>query len=240
MPVDLAGSLAAFAFLAGLGTFANPCNLGLLPAYLGYYAGTEGAGEQASTMRSLWAGTRFGAAASLGVLTLFTGVAGILVLARRHLGLNSQTLGAAAVDLGIVMGVLLLLLGGLMLASLAPSLTLPVRAPEERTLPSMFLFGLFFALAGIGCTLPIFLGVVGSQLLARDAVGVVTSLLSFGAGIALPLLGLSLLASVAREQASRRVQQVLPWAKPAGGILLIIAGLVVLWYYLIYLPGTPV
>lgn len=232
MAVDLA--LVSFALTAGALAFFSPCAVALLPAYAAFFAGTDDGAR--STARSTLAGLRFGSAAAAGAAGLFVlGAGGVYVL-RTQLGLvgGAQLQGAFS-GVGAAVGVGLIALGALMLADRGPRVSLPLRAPERRTVSAMAVFGAAFALASMGCTLPLFLGVLGAAL-QQPALGSALVLGGYGVGLAGLLLVASVALAVAEAWARERVRAVQRYVRPVSGAVLVLAGLYVVNYYLEVVP----
>lgn len=222
----------SFAFTTGVLTFFSPCAVGLIPAYVGYFTGlADEHGTERSTREAALAGARFGGAAALGILVLFSLGGALIYVLRSRFSLASTTLLTTVEALGLAVGVGLVVLGVLMLAARAPSITLPVRAPRERTPLSMMAFGVVFAVASMGCTLPLFFAAVLQPAL-QDALSGLTAFVAFGAGIASLMFGVAVAMSVAEETARARLVQVMPYVRPVSGVVIVLAGLYVVYYYL--------
>jgi cytochrome c-type biogenesis protein len=236
VPVDLA--LVAFAISVGVATFFSPCAVALVPAYVAYFTATdpEADDRQRGAGLSFVAGLRFGSAAAGGVLLLFAiGSVAIYVLRRRLGAVDSSQLLSTFTWAGTLVGVGLVVLGVLVLASRAPQLTLPVSAPERRTVPGMAAFGVVFALASMGCTLPLFFGLIGAAL-AQPVLTATAMVAAFGLAIAGLLLAVSVALAVAEDRVKPLLGQASRYVKPAGGVLLILAGLYTVNYYLEVVP----
>jgi cytochrome c biogenesis protein CcdA len=90
----------------------------------------------------------------------------------------------------------------------------------------MFVYGVAYALASLGCTLPIFLVAVGTAL----AVGPVGSLVLFVAyGLGLVLTAVALGAALFRGIVSTSLRRVLPYVQQVSALLLVVAGDYLLW-----------
>lgn len=224
--------LLSFAFTAGVFTFFSPCSWALIPAYVGYYTSTQAEAEgEGEPVRALLSGVRFGAAAAAGVFGLFLLGGGLIWIARTRWGLSSAALSGTATGLGLGVAALLIALGALMLWPSSPSLTLPLKAPERRTIPGMVGFGVVFAAGSMGCTFPLFLAVI-ARALTEGALGGSLALLAFGAGISVLMFTVAVLLSVVKDAVQATVRRIVPYIKPAGGVLLVAAGLYTAWYYL--------
>jgi cytochrome c-type biogenesis protein len=162
----------SIAFAAGGLAVVNPCGFPLLPAYLSIYLGADEGQLPAAPTRILQ-GLIVGALVALGFLGFFA-VAGLPV----SFGLS--VVADAVPWLGLATGALLALLGVAVL--LGGEVRLPVRLRvgirRERRPTSMLMFGVAYGAASLGCTLPIFLALVGASVGA----GKVAVFVAYGAG----------------------------------------------------------
>ncbi|MFC6758129.1 cytochrome c biogenesis CcdA family protein [Halomicroarcula sp. GCM10025894] len=144
-----AGATLAFAFGAGLASFVSPCVFPLLPGYVAYYADQHGGRASTRPMRQ-------GTAAAAGVLTVFAALTvGVYAVGSR--------LVASVAGLEPAVGALLIALGLVTVVDRAPSIR--VSLPRRRnTLPGVFAFGAVYAVAAVGCTVPLLLAVVAQAL----------------------------------------------------------------------------
>jgi cytochrome c-type biogenesis protein len=239
------GEMALYLTL-GMVAAVNPCGVALLPAYLSYFLGTDStnqpepapdasnpvaAPEGFTGPRPSGPGSgvaqalRVSLAVSAGFLAVFA-VAGMAV---RHTSLPvyeyvpwiSLVIGLALVVLGIAM------LFGFQLVVNLPKLN---GGGRERTLRSMFLFGVSYAIASIGCTLPIFLAAVAGTM-ARDSV--VDGLIVFGVyglGISLVLGALTVSLALARHSVVNAFRASRAYIGGIAGALLVMAGAYVAYY----------
>src|SRR5262249_55828219 len=127
-----------------------------LPAYLSYFLGlgkATGEGEPAGA--SLGRALVVSAALSAGFLTVFAAFA-IAVNA------GIDKLVDYAKYASILIGVGLIVLGVAMLVGWRLPLTTPKleRGGQDRTITSMFVFGVSYAIASVGCSVGIFIAVV--------------------------------------------------------------------------------
>ena len=150
-------ALASLAFSAGLISFLNPCGFAMLPVYIAYYFKNEGL-EKASAIRRIFAGLIFGFMVSLGFAAAFSLIGLIATYFGR--GLFKYV---GWFDLGI--GVLLIIIGFIYLVNLNAKINLIMFINIGEKLKSnklknkylsFFLYGAGFAIASLGCTLPIF------------------------------------------------------------------------------------
>ena len=223
-----------FAFGAGVATFFSPCSVGLLPAYAGYYAGTERA-EGARGLASFFGGLRFGGAAALGILLVTLGGGALVYLLRTGLRLSSEVLAATFESLGLAVGVLLIVLGVVLLLPNAPSLAVRLRLSQKKTFAGMVSFGGVYALASVGCTLPLLFAVM-AQAFTLDLAGGFLVFAAFGSGLATLMLAIGIAVSLAHGAVSCAIRSIVPYVKPASGVLMILAGAYVVVYYVVLVP----
>jgi len=219
-----------YAFVAGLVAAVNPCGFVLLPAYLGYYLGGDhGAGEGGRrTARAVAIGATVAAS-----FALLFGIAGIIA------GLAASAMTPALPWIGTTVGAGLILLGGLVASGREVRASLPARAanllrPATRTrgLGGYAAYGTAYALASLGCTLPLFLAVVGTSLQAHGLAAAVGQFLLFGLGMGAVLATLTLATAAFGDSVVRLVR---PLGRHVGWLsaaLLWLAGGYVVYYWL--------
>lgn len=202
-------SLAAalgFAASAGVATFLAPCAFPLLPGYVGYYL-------RESDGRTTGLGA--GVVAALGALLALVGVGAVAV-----------SLGRAATSrlplLEPVVGLALVAFGVLTLLDRGPEADLLLPDRPESAL-GFGVFGAGYALAAAGCVVPLFLGVV-SQGLSFPPVRAGLVLLTYALGVAVPLLGVTLLAGVG-VQSWRDLGRYTGRVRQVAAVVMILAGL---------------
>ena len=217
-----------YAFLAGVVAAFNPCGFALLPAYLGMYVGEPAAG-----------GGRFARALAVS-LSVSASLAVVFGLVGLVVGIAAQTVVTALPWIGLAIGVILIGAGGLAVAGRSPDLaagrSLADRVGRQAAghgLSSYAAFGVGYALASLGCTLPIFLAVVGTALGSDGGLpGAVGQFVLFGAGMASVLVVLTL-ALAALRGASMRWMRTLPrFVAPISAALLLAAGAYLVYYWL--------
>jgi cytochrome c biogenesis protein CcdA len=214
----------AYAFGVGMVAAFNPCGFAMLPAYLSYFLGLEGAthpDERASAVRAL----AVGLAATAGFLVVFA----ILGIALKG---SLDTIQERLPWVTIVVGLGLVVLGGWFLSG--RDLTLPVpkpaRGPDGRELWSVFVFGVSYALVSLSCTIPTFLIAVTATFEESNLLSGVAVFVAYGLGMGLVLMVLTMAIALARQGLVRNLRQVLPYVQRVSGGLLVLAGLYVAYY----------
>jgi cytochrome c-type biogenesis protein len=104
------------------------------------------------------------------------------------------------------------------------------RGGRERTVGSMFVFGVSYAIASIGCTLPLFLGPVAGTFSRDSYLDGVLVFAVYGLGMALVLLALTVGIALARTSIVRSLRRVQPYIGRVAGGLVALAGAYVAYY----------
>lgn len=218
-------SSLAVAFIAGGLSTVNPCGFALLPAFLSFYVGAEEEHLPSASNRTMQ-GLIVGAVVAAGFLAVFA-VMGL------PLALGAGTLTRAVPWLGIGIGVALTATGVAMVIGKKPSLSLrnPIRVERNRSPKTMLLFGIGYGIASLGCTLPVFLAVVGAAAATSGIAGSVTVFAGYGAGMAIVLMALSLGASMVRSGLARRLKSMMPHTGRITGGFISITGAYLTYYW---------
>ncbi|HZP97179.1 MAG TPA: cytochrome c biogenesis protein CcdA [Candidatus Limnocylindria bacterium] len=210
------------AFGAGVLAIANPCALGMIPAYLALHGGRTGL-----------------AAATTGLLALVLGFVSVFAAVALALALFGHALLRAAPFVAGGIGLVLLALGFVTLLGRTVHLALPGArvAGGGPRFGARLAFGATYALASLGCALPIFLAFTGVALTDRDAAGLLGTLVAFALGTAASLV--ALVALGAATGFAGRFLRSPALARYGGGALLSAAGLYLLYLQLGFLIGYP-
>jgi cytochrome c biogenesis protein CcdA len=216
----------AWAYYLTLGMVAtvNPCGFAMLPAYLSYFLGLEDSDADVPRA-SVSQAVQVACAVAAGFLAVFA-VAGAAV------ELTSLPVYENVPWVSIVIGIGLFALGLAMLFGFELDVRLPRldRGGRERTVGSMFVFGVSYAIASIGCTLPLFLGAVAGTMTNDSVIGGVLVFAVYGLGMTLVLLALTVGMALARTSIVRVLRQVQPYIGRIAGGLVALAGAYVAYY----------
>jgi cytochrome c-type biogenesis protein len=215
------------ALAAGVVAAVNPCGFALLPAYLSLLlvADESAAGEPVRTAPVRRALALTGAM-TVGFVVVF-GAFG-LVLAPT-LGLVQSRLPWFTIGFGLLLAVV----GGWLVAGRQlPTLPWkPSRAPTlTRSMPSMALFGMAYALASLSCTIGPFLAIVVSSMRAGSTLAGVGLFIAYALGMGLVVGTLAVAVALARASLVRRLRRAAAGLSRAGGVLLVFTGGYVAWY----------
>ncbi len=230
----------AFAFSAGAGTFFAPCAFPLLPGYVSYYLGqtTDEAPPATPGLLGLVpteTGRQLVRAATVGVLVSvgFAVVYGLLGGVTAAVG--SRLLGNVSLLEPAVAGVLIVAGTATALGYSVPTPT--VRLPERRRSAASFVgFGVLYAAAAAGCTGTVFVG-IGVRALASGPVVAVVTFAAYAAGMSSLMIAVTVGAAVGRDQLLTRIGAHGQRIERVMGVLLVIAGLAQLYYFLFVFDG---
>ena len=230
-------NLFAWGLSGGIASFFSPCALPMLPAYLSYYLSADTSSTSASlkattstdggsVTTNLRRGVLFGGLASAGMISVFAVTAAIA-------GVLGDVLTQIIPTLIPLIGLIVLGLGVLMLANRATWLSRSVQLPEwsEASPKQFFVFGLLFAGAALGCTAPVFFGITLTALSTGGILGAVTVLTGYASGMIGLFVVMTVLVAVAKDETARRIQSLVPYVERASAVLLIGAGVYMLYYY---------
>lgn len=224
------GVPVTLALVAGALATLNPCGFPLLPAFLSFYVGAQD--ERLPRAGGILQGLLVGLVVTAGFLAVFV-VVGLPV-----------AYGAAAVSdalpwAGVALGGILVAAGVASLVGRPPRLRVRwgMRVRPTRGASPMLLFGVGYGVASLGCTLPVFLAVVGA---AAGGASTAVVFAVYGAGMAVVLTALSVAAALLREGLARGLRRILPHMSRIAGALLVAAGgyLAYYWYRVGFGPAT--
>ncbi|MDP8951748.1 MAG: cytochrome c biogenesis protein CcdA [Actinomycetota bacterium] len=222
---------AGYAFGAGMVAAVNPCGFAMLPAYLSLYLGAkeDDFAKRSSVARMLRA-LLVGATVSSGFILLF-GLAGIVISAGGNALLGAMPwvgilIGGALVSLGlwVLVGRGVYLGGFERFAS-------RIGDPSAVSVRGFFLFGLAYGATSLGCTLPVFLVVVGSGMAAGGFLAGAGQFLGYGLGMASVLVALTLALAFFKQGLVARIRKAVPYVRLASAVLLVLAGVYTVLYW---------
>jgi cytochrome c-type biogenesis protein len=212
-------------FGSGLLAAVNPCGFVLLPTYLVYFLGVTGrpGTQRASVRRALVVG----ASLSAGFMSVFLVVGAVTRLFTDYINQNAKyvalVIGVALFAMGVAM------LTGWRLPYTTPKLDVGHR---DRTTASMFVFGVAYAIASIGCTLgPFTATVLGTITTQGFAVGLVAIAL-YGAAMSLLVISLTVTLALAQGGLLKTLRNGMKHVERASAVVMMLSGLDLAWYWL--------
>lgn len=214
-----------YSFILGVMAAVNPCGFVLLPTYLLYYLGTELNRETESPAVTLRRGLSVGAAVSSGFIALFL-VVGIITRG------FTKVIQDNADYASLVIAIALIAMGIAMLSGWKPSIAQPNMAiNKQRTWRNMFVFGIAYAIASLGCTIPLLItAVLGS--FGRDGyVSGVISVVLYGLGMGLLVTSLTVALAFARFGLVSIIKRGFPIFDKVASLAVLLTGVYLAWYW---------
>jgi cytochrome c-type biogenesis protein len=221
-----------YSFGAGMVSTVNPCGFSMLPAYLSLYLGDrdDGTASRHFMLRGAKA-LLIGTAVTLGFTALFS-FFGVILWAGGHFLMQYLPW------LGLFVGAVLTCLGLFLLAGKSVYTALPARlanligTPDSQGFNTYFLFGIGYGLASLGCTLPVFLVVVGSAIKSQGFSNGLLQFFSYALGMGAVLTSLALSLAVFKGGLAIYLRRALPYMGRIAGALLLISGSYQIYYWL--------
>jgi cytochrome c-type biogenesis protein len=182
------------AFLGGIVSFASPCCLPLVPAYVGYMVGTTPAGSPGARRAAFYQSLAFVLGFSAVFITLWASVGLIGYALRDYVGLLRQLGGAILVFMGLHVA------GVINIAALYREVRLPVGplggatmgfGPAAAANPSLrrsALLGVVFAAGWTPCIGPILGGIIGLATVSASVAEGTVLLVAYAVGLAIPFI----------------------------------------------------
>lgn len=215
----------SLSFIRGLVAAVNPCGFILLPTYLMYFLGiSNGAAgtQKASILRAL----KVSGAVSAGFLSVFM-VAGVI-----SYNFTSFINENAKYATGVI-GVALIVLGVMMMRGYKPPFMTPqIKTGEkDQTIRSMFIYGVAYAVASIGCTIGLFIATVFSTSSRDGVVAGVGNVVAYGAGMALLVSALTIALAFANTGLLKFLRKGLGYIDRIAAVFVVLSGIYLLWYF---------
>lgn len=215
----------SLSFIRGLVAAVNPCGFILLPTYLMYFLGVSSGvvGTQRATIRRA---LLVSAAVSSGFLLVFL-VAGFISynftsLITENSKYATGFIGLALVGLGIAM------LFGYKPSFMNPNLNV---GEKDKTIKSMFVYGIAYAVASISCTIGLFLATVFSTSANDGVVAGVGNVMAYGAGMALLVSALTVALAFANTGLLKFLRKSMAYVDRVAAAFVVLSGLYLLWYF---------
>lgn len=225
----------AYAFGAGMVASVNPCGFMMLPSFAAFSLSAGRANDAGdllivpATQRGLRA-LYVGVLVTLGFMLVF-GVIGTVISAggRGLLQLFPWS--------SLVIGIALVLLGSWLLLPgkhLVFAAATRVALPEGGSLPGMFAFGVAYGIASLGCTLPVFLVVVGSALSREGFFFSVLQFLNYALGMGVVVTSVAVSVAFFQGALVGPLRRLMPYVEMVGALFLVGAGMYLIYYWFQY------
>ncbi len=180
------------AFLGGIVSFASPCCLPLVPAYVGYMVGATPAATAAARRAALYQALAFVFGFSAVFVSIWASVGLVGYVFRDYAGFLRQLGGALLVFMGLHVA------GVINIAALYREVRLPVGpfaaagfgqpAPTAPSYARSALLGVVFAAGWTPCVGPILGGIIGLASVSSSVAEGTLLLVAYAAGLAIPFV----------------------------------------------------
>jgi cytochrome c biogenesis protein CcdA len=215
----------SLSFIRGLVAAVNPCGFILLPTYLMYFLGVSG-GAPGTQKASITRALKVSAAVSSGFLAVFLAIGFLSVPLRSTISANSKYVtGFIAIGL-IVLGTAML--GGYKLPFMTPQIE---SGKKDQTVKSMFVYGVAYAVASIGCTIGLFLATVFSTRPDETFIDSVANMIAYGAGMALLVSALTVGFAFANTTLLKFLRSAMQYVDKIAAAFVVLSGLYLAWYF---------
>jgi len=188
------GLAIVIAFLGGIVSFASPCVLPLVPAYVGYMVGTDTEGVTARRRAALNQSLAFVLGFSIVFIVLWASIGLVGYVLRDYIGILRQIGGAilifmglhvaGVIDVGVLYREVHLPVGSMGGASMGFGQAAPSTPSYRRSA----LLGIVFAAGWTPCIGPILGGIIGLATVSASVAEGTVLLFAYAAGLAIPFI----------------------------------------------------
>ena len=233
------GSIWAMAIGAGALSFFSPCSFPLLPGYVSYYLSKE---TEANTPKNMRIKKAFpaGVAASAGILSVFLGLALLIIP-------FSQAVKELVPTLIPITAVFIFLMGIVMITDYDISwLTRPFQngfnkvlsifkkkdaEPKENNgLSGQFFYGVGYGAASAGCTAPVFIALLMASM-KYTIFGAATIFALYSVSTAVLMITFTMLVAASQDTLVNKMRASTGLIKKSGGGIMLLVGLYLVWEY---------
>jgi len=224
-----------FTFSSGLIAAFNPCGVLMFPAYIGYQLKliNQIDSQKSIIFALIIKALSLGIFTSLGFVVLF-GSMGLL------LGLFGSLIRAWIPLLGLIIGILLIIIGifflgfrtkiNIIFLSRASSIGSGIKNQNL----GMFIFGIGYGIASLSCALPIYLASIGLVLgTGLDIINIIFNSLIYALGMGVVMIATSVGVVVFKHSINSFVSKISRSVEFIGSIMMIIAGIFIIHYWLL-------
>ena len=217
--MSLDPSNLTFAFVAGASAFLSPCGYPMLPGYISYYMGTE-----LSSINALYTGVT----CTLGLITTFSIIGAVA-------SILGNIINPYIPLLELLAGVTTVLFGVSMLFDINIPFTPALKAPKQKGFIGIYLYGIIYGLATLGCSAPIFFATLFWAIAQSGPINGLITFLVYSLGMGVPLITTTILVSLVKKKIIKRLTKLTPKIQKFSGIILVFIGVYLIYYYYAFL-----
>lgn len=216
--------LIILSIIFGIAAFFSPCSLTVLPSYVSHYLVQDSQRQKSAFLKGLY----FGLIAALGILTVNI----VIGLAVALLGSAAPFAKDPRQDIPLILGVRII--AGILIAyfGFLTVLGKPFEIPFIQNLigrlnfrRSIFLYGMLYNGAAIGCTGPILLGLILYAFTTGSFTSAFFAFVIFALTMGVLMIFLTTLTAVFRETLVRKVVPLTPTIQRIAGYVMIFVGI---------------
>lgn len=235
--MNLEADQFSLSLVRGMLAAVNPCGFVLLPTYLLYFLGVEASGGRTTQRATLRRALLVGGAVTAGFVTVFV-LVGLAAVPLQRFIVDSSRWLTVAIGIGFVG------LGTAILAGYRPKFATPQaiadrgarRALRSTGVLAMAGYGVAYAVASLGCTMPLFLTTLVTARNASAAAGF-ANVAMYGVGMGLVVIALTVSLASANQVLLRWLRWLMQYVDLLAAAFMLIAGLYLVWYGLFALRG---
>lgn len=221
------------AFLGGIVSFASPCCLPLVPAYVGYMVGTAPVDSSSRRLAAFYQALAFVAGFSVVFITLWASVGLVGYVLRDYVGVMRQVGGAVIVFMGLHVA------GVINIAALYREVRLPVgpfggasmgfggQVAETPSYGRSALLGVVFAAGWTPCIGPILGGIIGLASVSASVAEGTVLLVAYAAGLAVPFILVAVGATAVSNRLGWFRRHHLAISRVTGALLVLVGFLMI-------------
>jgi len=220
--------LMGLAFSAGIMAFFSPCNFPLLPAYISYFICENDEEESANSECDPGNFTYLGDSIKMALIAI-SGFFTVFIT----FGLISSVIGSLLTKyfpyLAIFVGFILIGLGILLLIDRKLSITPPAWMKFNISGPfRYYLFGIAYSMASLACVFPVFLMVVFTTMSSDGLASGIWAFILYASGMSVMLIIATVAIAMSKNEFINRFKSILPYINRISGIVIIIAGIILI------------
>jgi len=219
-----------FSFIAGLVAFFAPCSFAILPGYITYYISKHSIEDKKrKIIKNISQGLIFGLIASIGFFTVF-GLAGFGVIAIGQF--IKQFIPWIAVTTGIILIIvgILMFFGKEFIFFQAPK----IKFVQKNEKAGIYLFGIVYAIGSLGCVFPIFLSIVIQGIASNSFLDGAYTILAYILGMSIIMIAITTLTFATKYLIIKKLERILPYIKKLSAVVLVIAGIYMIYYQYLF------
>lgn len=220
----------SLALTAGMVAAFNPCGVILLPTYIAYLLTQKEKAASRGIFSTLKLGIKVGGLMTLGFVTIFL-IAGITVSALGSLVFQ------IAPWLAVVVGIVFTVTGILLLIKpeqfqLISSFTSRTGANiKEKNSLNFYLYGIGYAVASLGCTLPVFMVAIFTSFTAGNFYQGIINFILYGLGMGIVVTVITFFSLLAKQAAERWIKKIVPYINKVAAIFILLTGIYLIYYW---------